>query len=163
MRRALSIETPAGRCGSGSVRPRDPDAFQHRVHDEIDVVVVKPFGFSQDPFRRKSQPLGDGAAFQVTGRALQDDAIAVLFAKRVVREARCRSRHNASALMLEIDPVADFRSAVERVDVMLSNDAGKPAIAHDDQSEPIIVFGLFNRAADKPCGIYDAGAVVQPG
>src|SRR5262245_55147592 len=147
----------------GSISSCDPYTLEHRVDHEIDIVVVQPFGFTQDSFLHKSKPFGHSAAFEVTDGAVQDDAIAVLFSKCVIRQTCCRARDDAAALMSGIDPIADLSAAIERVDVMLSDDTGQFSIENNSEREPIVIFSLFDGSANKSRRVDQTAAVVQQG
>jgi len=119
-----------------------PLGLEHGVDDQIDVVVVEPLGFPQNSFLNEAEAFGDGAAFHVADGAVQDDTIAVLIGEGVIGETGSGSCHDTAAPVLRIQPVAKLRFPVQRVDMMLPEDAGKNAVTDDAERETVVVCGL---------------------
>src|SRR5207237_10272812 len=98
-----------------SFAPCDTLRLQHSLNNEIDILVVKPFGFAKDALLNEAQPLRNAAAFQVTRSAVQNDAIAPLVRESVVRQSGGRPRDNTVSLIRNIQPVADLRSSIQAI------------------------------------------------
>jgi hypothetical protein len=75
-------------------------------------MVVEPFSFAQNAFLYESEAFGDGAAFDVADGAMQNDAITVLFAESVIREASSGAGYDSAALMRRTQPVSQFGSSI---------------------------------------------------
>src|ERR1051326_1121109 len=104
---ASSTKVAQKRCGlkpAGGSVPDDPLVLEDRVHDEIDIVVIEPFGFAQDSFLDKPKPFGNGAALGVTRGAMQNHAIAVLFGECKIRDAGYGARDDTLALVILVEP-----------------------------------------------------------
>ena len=119
-----------------------PLGLEHGVDDQVDIVVVEPLGFAQNSFLNKAEAFGDGAAFHVADGTMQDDTIAALIVEGVIGETGSGSCDDAAAPVLGIQPVADLGFPVQRVDMMLSEDAGKNALTDDAERETVVVGGL---------------------
>src|SRR5438094_9120859 len=94
-------------------RRQYPMGFQHRVDDQIHVVIVKPLGFAQNTFLNEAKAFGHSPAFEVAEGAMQDDAIAGLLGESVIGEESGRLCHNSAALMGRVEPIAELGSSIQ--------------------------------------------------
>ncbi len=94
---------------------------------------------------------------------MQEHSIAALMTEGVIGETCRCTCHDPSPLLTGIEPVAQFRFLIQRIQVVLSDDAGESSVADDSKRESICIFSLLDAPPDKAQRIQYAGAVVQPG
>ena len=135
---------------------------EHRVNNEIDIVVVQPFGLAQNAFLHKSEAFGDGTAFHIAHGAMKDHAVTILFPEGIVRNPRDCSCYDTLTLVAGIDPVSEFGSPVHPIDVVLADHAGEGASGHNSEGQAVVVACLFQGSSDESGGIVNACAAVEP-
>src|SRR5215468_7130381 len=108
-----------GPSNKNKVSQNHPSRPQHRVDNEIDIVVVQPFGLAQNAFLYEPEAVGDGATFHIAHGAMEDDAVTILFPEGIVRNLGNCSCYDTLALVTRIDPVSELGPPVQPIDVVL--------------------------------------------
>lgn len=78
---------------------------QETIDNMIDEVIMKPLGFTKNPFALEPQTFWDGAAASVLGGTLDADAIEIPDIKAVQHHRPARGRHDTLPLMRRIQPI----------------------------------------------------------
>jgi len=74
---------------------------------------------------------------------MNDDSIAMLLIERVIGQRGYRSCYDTVSLMPGVEPVAEFGSPVDFINLMLPDNTCKRTFEHDPKSEAVVVPGLF--------------------
>src|SRR4051812_41701288 len=120
-----------------------PVRGEHAPDYKVYPAVVYPLGFAHDAFAGEAQPLRNRAASLVAGAALNGDAMQGEVIEQVIDQGRAAFRHQAAALPIRIDPIADAAMLVGPIDRMAADRTGDPAIDNDRGLRPLIGFVLI--------------------
>ena len=94
-----------------------------------DLKALKAALSPQYPFLHEPEPFRDAPALQVACGTMQEHSIAALMTEGVIGETCRCTCHDPSPLLTGIEPVAQFRFLIQRIQVVLSDDAGESTCA----------------------------------
>src|SRR5437763_14783102 len=142
---------------------RLPLSGEHRVGDEVFEVVVHPLGLSVRALLGEAEAFGDAAAAEVFDGAVNLDAVQAQTPEGVADEHAARLRHDAAALQVGREPVADVGLAVRPVNVVVADAAGDAPAEEDERGEALVFGVLPDVAAYELARVLDRVALRRPG
>lgn len=124
-----------------------PVRCKHRVDDQVDVMIIKPFGIAQDGFFFEPKSFRYHPAFSVTGSAADLDPVESESTETVVDHRAASFGHNPFSLQLLGKPVTDHAGTIGPVKAVVTDHSAQIFLKPYRQSESFVLLNLF---ADGP-------------
>src|SRR5262249_19656554 len=94
---------------------------------------------------------------------MDNDSMAILFIKCIIREPCRGSCDDAAYLKGGIEPLTKIRTEVNRVEINLPDNTQQRARKNNPECQAVVVGRLFQIPSDEPRRIFDTRILVQPG
>jgi rhomboid family GlyGly-CTERM serine protease len=163
---AHAIGLAVGVLGAGFGRqenPRSRIGSQAGVNAVADVVIVEPFGVAGDALEMKAAAFGHGRAGTVAFRAGDDLAVQIAFGEAVGGERSHAAAHDAPALRVGRQPVADVGAAIGGVDAVVAAHADDDGLLENSAVQAGAGSGVRTREVDETSGRGGHARLVEPG
>ena len=135
---------------------------QETIDNMIDEVIMKPLGFTKNPFALESQTFWDCAAASVLGSTLNANAIEIPNIEAVQNHRPAAGRHDTLPLMRRIQPIGQDCRAVWPINSHMIDRAAKSPLEPNTRPKPPIVRILLQPDRDGFCDIALLTQQVHP-
>src|SRR5438067_12675377 len=148
---------------SHEIRPPVPLALQQRPDQQIHPAVIDPFSVARNSLIFEAEAPRDGAAFGISGAALDDNAVQAQLMKEVIQQYDAALGNDPFPLISRRDPIPDVAIAILPVDWMTSYCPGKFSVDPQPGLRPLVGFVLASHARDELADIFGRAGMVHPG
>lgn len=125
-------------------------------------MIIQPLGFTQDSFMRKTKTERNGAAFFIAQCTANINPVKLEYIKSIRGQSSAGSGHDALALLVAGDPVADHSAAVYPIDRVKANHTHKLTTIPDAGVETSAALVVGSVVEDELHRVFHAQVHVEP-